>query len=95
MRRSCYRVPVSLKTTAPPECDTLDGHGCDQTPMSQRFHRYVIDPTCENLPSVYRETFDQSREFMGFDPNLAILFSGIGTVIFFVVVGGRVPSAGA
>jgi xanthine/uracil permease len=29
---------------------------------------------------------------MGFDPNLAILMSGIGTLIFFVVVGGRVPS---
>src|SRR5215204_1332392 len=29
---------------------------------------------------------------MGFDPNLAILFSGIGTLIFFVVVGGQVPS---
>ena len=29
---------------------------------------------------------------MGFDPNLAILFSGIGTLIFFVAVGGRVPS---
>ncbi|TPG60282.1 pyrimidine utilization transport protein G [Roseomonas nepalensis] len=29
---------------------------------------------------------------MGFDPNLAILFSGIGTLIFFVLVGGRVPS---
>src|SRR4051794_33432007 len=29
---------------------------------------------------------------MGFDPNVAILFSGIATVIFFVVVGGRVPS---
>jgi uracil-xanthine permease len=29
---------------------------------------------------------------MGFDPNLAILMSGVGTLIFFVVVGGRVPS---
>lgn len=29
---------------------------------------------------------------MGFDPNLAILFSGIGTLIFFVLTGGRVPS---
>ena len=29
---------------------------------------------------------------MGFDPNLAILFSGIGTLIFFVIVGGAVPS---
>jgi putative pyrimidine permease RutG len=29
---------------------------------------------------------------MGFDPNLALLFSGIGTLIFFVIVGGRVPS---
>ena len=29
---------------------------------------------------------------MGFDPNLALLFSGIGTLIFFVVVAGRVPS---
>ena len=29
---------------------------------------------------------------MGFDPNLAILFSGIGTIIFFLVVGGRIPS---
>ncbi|MFE1599749.1 solute carrier family 23 protein [Methylobacterium sp. ID0610] len=29
---------------------------------------------------------------MGFDPNLAVLFSGIATLLFFVVVGGRVPS---
>jgi uracil-xanthine permease len=29
---------------------------------------------------------------MGFDPNVAILFSGIGTLIFFVITGGRVPS---
>ena len=29
---------------------------------------------------------------MGFDANLAILFSGIGTLIFFAVVGGKVPS---
>ena len=29
---------------------------------------------------------------MGFDPNVSILFSGISTLIFFVVVGGRVPS---
>jgi uracil-xanthine permease len=29
---------------------------------------------------------------MGFDPNVSILFSGIATLIFFFVVGGRVPS---
>jgi putative pyrimidine permease RutG len=29
---------------------------------------------------------------MGFDPNTAILFSGVGTLLFFVIVGGRVPS---
>ncbi|RIY40718.1 solute carrier family 23 protein [Neopusillimonas maritima] len=29
---------------------------------------------------------------MGFDPNVAILMSGIGTLIFFFFVGGRVPS---
>ncbi len=29
---------------------------------------------------------------MGFDPNVAILMSGLGTLLFFVVVGGRVPS---
>lgn len=29
---------------------------------------------------------------MGFDPNLAILMSGIGTLLFFLLVGGRVPS---
>jgi putative pyrimidine permease RutG len=29
---------------------------------------------------------------MGFDPNVAILMSGVGTLIFFVVVGGQVPS---
>ncbi len=29
---------------------------------------------------------------MGIDPNLAILFSGVATLIFFVVTGGRVPS---
>ena len=29
---------------------------------------------------------------MGFDPNTAIFFSGIGTVIFYLIVGGNVPS---
>lgn len=29
---------------------------------------------------------------MGFDPNTAIFFSGIGTIVFFLIVGGRVPS---
>ena len=29
---------------------------------------------------------------MGFDPNMAILMSGIGTLIFFIVTGGKVPS---
>jgi putative pyrimidine permease RutG len=29
---------------------------------------------------------------MGFDPNVAVFFSGVGTLIFFVAVGGRVPS---
>ncbi|MEZ3498150.1 pyrimidine utilization transport protein G [Pantoea sp. KPR_PJ] len=29
---------------------------------------------------------------MGLDPNLAILVSGIGTLLFFIVTGGRVPS---
>ena len=29
---------------------------------------------------------------MGFDPNMAVLMSGLGTLIFFAVVGGRVPS---
>lgn len=29
---------------------------------------------------------------MGFDPNLAIFMSGVGTLLFFVLVGGRVPS---
>ncbi|WP_323989896.1 solute carrier family 23 protein [Nguyenibacter sp. L1] len=29
---------------------------------------------------------------MGFDPNVAVLFSGLGTLLFFAVTGGRVPS---
>ena len=29
---------------------------------------------------------------MGFDPNIAILMSGVGTLIFFVITGGKVPS---
>ncbi len=29
---------------------------------------------------------------MGFDPNVAILMSGLGTLIFFIVTGGKVPS---
>jgi putative pyrimidine permease RutG len=29
---------------------------------------------------------------MGLDPNLSILMSGIGTLLFFLVTGGRVPS---
>ena len=29
---------------------------------------------------------------MGFDPNVAILMSGVGTLIFFLLTGGKVPS---
>src|SRR5690242_15483534 len=29
---------------------------------------------------------------MGFDPNVCVLFSGIATLIFFVVVRGKIPS---
>jgi putative pyrimidine permease RutG len=29
---------------------------------------------------------------MGFDPNVCVLMSGVGTLIFFVVTGGKVPS---
>ncbi len=29
---------------------------------------------------------------MGFDPNIAVLMSGVGTLIFYFVTGGRVPS---
>ena len=29
---------------------------------------------------------------MGFDPNLAILMSGVGTLLFFIITKGRVPS---
>ena len=29
---------------------------------------------------------------MGFDPNLSILFSGVGTLIFFVITAGKIPS---
>ena len=29
---------------------------------------------------------------MGFDPNVAVFFSGVGTLLFFVLTGGRVPS---
>ena len=29
---------------------------------------------------------------MGFDPNVSILFSGLATLLFFIIVGGQVPS---
>ncbi|KXV47883.1 pyrimidine permease, partial [Gluconobacter albidus] len=29
---------------------------------------------------------------MGFDPNVAILCSGLGTILFFLITGGRIPS---
>jgi putative pyrimidine permease RutG len=29
---------------------------------------------------------------MGFDPNTAILFSGIATLLFYIIVGGKIPS---
>ncbi|WP_276526890.1 solute carrier family 23 protein, partial [Gluconobacter albidus] len=28
---------------------------------------------------------------MGFDPNVAILCSGLGTILFFLITGGRIP----
>jgi uracil-xanthine permease len=63
----------------------------------------VIAPD-ERLPAVHTLALGVQHVFamfgatvlapllMGFDPNVAILFSGIGTLIFFVLVGGRVPS---
>ena len=29
---------------------------------------------------------------MGFDPNTAIFFSGIGTLLFFIITNGKIPS---
>eukprot|EP01042_Synura_sphagnicola_P030368 gene30368-39132_t len=29
---------------------------------------------------------------IGFDPNVTIFFSGLATILFFLVVGGKVPS---
>ncbi|PWF33255.1 pyrimidine utilization transport protein G, partial [Yersinia pestis] len=29
---------------------------------------------------------------MGFDPNLTIFITGIGTILFFLITGGRLPS---
>ena len=29
---------------------------------------------------------------MGFDPNLTIFITGIGTILFFLMTGGRMPS---
>src|SRR4051794_24636679 len=29
---------------------------------------------------------------MGFDPNVAVLMSGVGTLVFFIATAGRVPS---
>jgi uracil-xanthine permease len=29
---------------------------------------------------------------MGFDPNVAVLMSGVGTIVFFLITGGKVPS---
>ena len=29
---------------------------------------------------------------MGFDPNVAVLMSGVGTILFFLITGGKVPS---
>ena len=29
---------------------------------------------------------------MGFDPNLTIFITGIGTILFFLITGGRMPS---
>ena len=29
---------------------------------------------------------------MGFNPNTAILFSGVATLLFYVIVGGKIPS---
>jgi uracil-xanthine permease len=29
---------------------------------------------------------------MGFDPNIAILMSGVGTLLFYLIVGGKIPS---
>jgi putative pyrimidine permease RutG len=47
---------------------------------------------CTNLLTQKAQYLNCVPKYMGFDPNTAIFFSGIGTLIFFLVVGGRVPS---
>lgn len=55
-------------------------------------------PTAAALPMSVQHLLAMSGStilaplIMGFDPNVAVFFSGIGTLLFFIVTGGRVPS---
>src|SRR5436190_18324056 len=58
-------------------------------------HRLPAGPTIlfglQHLVAMFGATV-LAPLLMGFDPNVAIFFSGIATLIFFVITGGRVPS---
>lgn len=70
---------------------------------SEKSHSYIVAPD-ERLP--WPQTLIMGFQhvvamfgatvlaplLMGFDPNLAILMSGIGTLIFFLITRGRLPS---
>lgn len=66
----------------------------DQKPVSM--HEYL--PPGQSIILGLQHTFAMfgatvlAPILMGFDPSLTILLSGIGTIIFFLITGGRVPS---
>ena len=55
-------------------------------------------PTAQAIPMAIQHLLAMSGStilapiLMGFDPNVAVFFSGIGTLLFFIITGGRVPS---
>src|SRR5215218_2187706 len=98
---SCQTFPIPIPHPRGPRMPDRDGGGF--FPRWTLKREGVIAPD-ERLP--WGQTFALGIQhvfamfgatvlvpiLMGFDPNTAIFFSGIGTLLFFLVVGGRVPS---
>src|SRR4051794_14275803 len=102
-RTSSALPPSHLPESSPREIPMPTGDTGGYLPRWTVKHEGIIAPD-ERLPWGQTAVLGVQHVFamfgatvlvpilMGFDPNTAIFFSGIGTLLFFLVVGGRVPS---
>src|SRR5690606_4527151 len=86
-------IPLLMSTSYFPRWRRVDGKSPDGVVQPDEYLGWGqnIAMGAQHVVAMFGSTI-LAPLLMGFDPNVAILMSGIGTLIFFVFVRGQVPS---